>query len=164
MIWQRTYLQGLVAAAMLLGLAVFGTLFAVAARADTFPGNNDTRVAQSAALSFCFYSNFTTSVSTGYYAMSNLDSQTVMYDIEVGTCANYVDVWWSELGGSGIYGFRYCSIPVDSSTCDSSDIKIDFGEIDGDGSWDWEMRRKVATHETGHAVGLGHDSDTNTMT
>ena len=55
-------------------------------------------------------------------------------------------------------GVRDCWLESPTGTCTSSDIKLDFGQIDTGTGDVWEDRRKTAVHEVGHSVGLGHDT------
>jgi hypothetical protein len=130
---------------------------APAAEADTFPGNYDARVADSAGHLFCWHSSFTTDTSVGTYAMDVLDSTTDMYDVAV-LCSNTTDVWWMQANLSGtLRGQRTCEVAVSSTVCDRSNVVLDFPELDV-GSNDWYDRRKTSVHELGHSVGLDHDT------
>lgn len=146
----------------ILGMAVAGILIivpAAGAHANPFPNNYDDAVADSFIHTFCTTSGFTTDPSVATYAMNVLDSTTDLIDSDLGGCSSVTtDAWWWEenLPG-GLRGQRTCFSHSSPGVCDSSDLKLDFGQLDV-GSNDWYDRRKTSVHELGHSVGLGHDS------
>jgi hypothetical protein len=122
--------------------------------------NNDNTLADNAIHTYCYTSGFTTDASVGAYAMAVLGNSTDMDDlfpIDPPFCAfNETDIWFSELNlAPGVRGTRDCWLEDPAGICTSSDIVLDYGEIDN-GALDWEDRRHVAVHEVGHSVGLGH--------
>lgn len=146
-------------ALLLLVLGVLAIVFAPRVRADSFPGNYDTRVADSFFHTFCYDSSFTTDTSIATYSMGTvLDNTTDMFDAYSTSCLNATDVWFVEADlAPGVRGSRTCVVAASSSVCDRSNVTLDIVELDI-GSWDWYDRRKTAIHEVGHSVGLNHDS------
>lgn len=133
--------------------------------ADTFPGNEDTRVADSFIHTFCYTTTFTTDTSVGSYAMGTvLDDTTDMRDSFHSSCGNTTDVWWIEGNLSGtLRGYRVCVVAISSSVCDRSNVYLDYAQLDI-GSNDWHDRRKTSVHEIGHSVGLDHDTSSAMIT
>jgi hypothetical protein len=132
------------------------------AHANPFPNNGDSTVADNSTHTYCYTSGFTTDRSVASYAMSVLDSTTDLTDLfpaTPATCAFMeTDVWWWESNQpAGIRGVRDCWLESPNGICTSSDIDLDFAELDN-GTSDWEDRRKTAVHEVGHSIGLGHDT------
>ncbi|MBP2338002.1 hypothetical protein JOF41_004180 [Saccharothrix coeruleofusca] len=129
------------------------------AQANPFPNNYDSAVADGALHDFCTTTGFTTDRSVATYAMATLDDTTDMTDSDLGGCTNLAtDVWWwQEDLPAGLRGQRSCASHSSPGVCDSSDVKLDYAELDiGDN--DWYDRRKTSVHELGHSVGLGHDT------
>jgi hypothetical protein len=133
------------------------------AHANPFPNNTDSTVADNGLHTYCYTSGFTTDASVASYAMSVLGNTTDMDDqfpIDPPFCQFMeTDVWWFETDLTGTdRGVRDCWIESPTGTCTSSDIKLDFAQIDTGAGGVWEDRRKTAVHEVGHSVGLGHDT------
>ena len=133
------------------------------AHANPFPNNTDSTVADNGLHTYCYTSGFTTDASVASYAMSVLGNTTDMDDqfpIDPPFCQFMeTDVWWFETNLTGTdRGIRDCWIESPTGTCTSSDIKLDFAQIDSGTGSVWEDRRKTAVHEVGHSVGLGHDT------
>lgn len=132
------------------------------AHANPFPNNYDNAVADSSLHTFCTTPGFTTDRTVATYAMSVLDDTTDMTDSDAGGCTNRsTDVWWWEEDlPNTLRGQRRCfshSSPGPPRVCDSSDVKLDYAQLDI-GPNDWYDRRKTSVHELGHSVGLGHDT------
>lgn len=128
-------------------------------QANPFPNNYDSAVADSSLHTFCTTSGFTTDRTVATYAMSVLDTTTDMTISDLGGCsASTTDVWWWEQDLPGtLRGERSCFSHSSPGVCDSSDVKVDYAQLDI-GSNDSEDRRKTSVHELGHSVGLGHDT------
>ncbi|PWK86926.1 hypothetical protein C8D88_10487 [Lentzea atacamensis] len=139
--------------------AALSLVTAGVSQANPFPNNYDSAVADSSLHTFCTTSGFTTDRTVATYAMSVLDLTTDMTDSDLGGCSSFsTDVWWwqQDLPGT-LRGERSCFSHSSPGVCDSSDVKLDYGQLDiGDN--DWEDRRKTSVHELGHSVGLGHDT------
>ncbi len=153
--WRTTRLAALIAGALL--------VLPAAASANPFPGNGDKTVADNGLHTYCYTSGFTTDQSVASYAMGVLDDATDMTDL-IGappdTACVYMetDVWWwqRDLPG-GLRGQRSCWLESPDGICTSSDVTLDFAQLDiGDN--DCYDRRKTAVHEIGHNIGLAHDS------
>lgn len=131
----------------------------VTAHANPFPNNYDSAVADSSLHTFCTTAGFTTDRTVATYAMTVLDDTTDMTDSDIGTCNNVTtDVWWWEEDLPGtLRGERSCYSHSSPGVCDSSDVKVDYAQLDV-GNNDFEDRRKTSVHELGHSVGLGHDT------
>jgi hypothetical protein len=132
------------------------------AQANPFPNNANKTIADNGTHTYCYTSGFTTDRSIATYAMSVLDSTTDMSDLFPTTpefCSfRETDVWWWEMNlTDNLRGRRVCRWESPAGICKSSDLQIDFAELD-EGSNDWYDRRKTAVHELGHSVGLGHDT------
>jgi len=142
----------LVVALLTAGGGVAGTSPALA---DGFPGNNDTRVADSSYHNYCNDAGYG-ETGTSWYAMSTLRDTTDMTIGLVSSCISSTDAVFQEVNlAAGVEGERQCVNATSSSVCNSSEIRIDFAEID-DGTNDWYEYRQVAIHEIGHSVGLNH--------
>ncbi|GAA1406150.1 hypothetical protein ACFQZ4_01485 [Catellatospora coxensis] len=138
-------------------------LLATPGSAYAFPDNGDSTLADNATHTYCYTSGFTTDASVGAYAMAVLGNTTDMDDlfpIDPPTCSFMeTDVWWWELNlAAGVRGTRSCWLESPNGICTSSDLTLDYAELDV-GAFDWEDRRKTAVHEVGHSVGLDHDPD-----
>jgi hypothetical protein len=134
----------------------------VPAHANPFPNNADGTFADNGTHTYCYTSGFTTDRTVASYAMSVLGSTTDMNDLFPTTpqfCSfRETDVWWWEMNLPGnLRGQRTCEWESPASICKSSDLRMDFAELDL-GDDDWYDRRKTAVHELGHSVGLGHDT------
>ncbi|MFI6095201.1 hypothetical protein ACIA8G_06610 [Lentzea sp. NPDC051213] len=149
--FRRFWLLPLVAALPLVTTGV--------SQANPFPNNYDSAVADSSLHTFCTTTGFTTDRTVATYAMSVLDITTDMTDSDLGGCSSVsTDVWWwqQDLPGT-LRGERSCFSHSSPGVCDSSDVKLDYAQLDIGGN-DWEDRRKTSVHELGHSVGLGHDT------
>jgi hypothetical protein len=134
----------------------------VPAHANPFPNNADGTFADNGTHTYCYTSGFTTDRTVASYAMSVLDITTDMTDLFPTTpefCTfRETDVWWWEMNlPDNIRGQRECEWESPAGICKSSDLRMDFAELD-EGDNDWYDRRKTAVHELGHSVGLGHDT------
>lgn len=147
-------------------IALTGALVTPApAAADPFPGNADTTLADSATHIYCLTSTFTTDPEGAHYAMIDvLEGTTGMDSLYRGSCTDSsVDVWWWERNlPAGIRGERQCIVYTSASVCNSSDVRMDYDEIDI-GTSDAEDRRKTAVHEIGHTLGFGHFTQSDAM-
>lgn len=141
--------------------AVAATLVLVGgtASANPFPNNYDSAVADSSLHTFCTTSGFTTDPTVATYAMDTLDNTTDLTDSNIGSCNSVtIDVWWWEEDLPGtLRGERSCFSHSSPGVCDSSDVKLDYAQLDIGGN-DWYDRRKTSVHELGHSIGLGHDT------
>ncbi|HEX6681268.1 MAG TPA: hypothetical protein VF062_00620 [Candidatus Limnocylindrales bacterium] len=142
----------------LVAVTTVAALLLMPGAAYAFPDNGDNTLADNATHTYCYTSSFNTDASVGAYAMSVLGNTTDMDDlfpIDPPFCAFMeTDVWWHELNlAAGIRGSRSCWLESPVGICTSSDLTLDFAEIDI-GSFDWEDRRKVAVHLVGYSVGL----------
>jgi hypothetical protein len=130
--------------------------------ANPFPNNGDATIADNAVHTYCYTSGFSTDTSVGSYAMDVVGDTTDVDDLFPGTpqfCSFMeTDVWWWESDQpAGIRGVRDCWLESPNGICTSSDVDLDFAQLDI-GIDDWEDRRKTAVHEVGHTIGLGHDT------
>jgi hypothetical protein len=146
-------------AALFAGLLL--ALPAVAA-ANPFPNTKDLTVADNDVHTYCYTSTFVTDPTVASYAMDVLDSTTDLTDLISSTTPNCAymetDVWWWETDlPAGTRGSRKCWLESPTGICTSSDVKLDYPELDI-GAYDWEDRRKTGVHELGHSIGLGHDT------
>lgn len=141
-----------IAATLVVGIAALAIPQALA---DPFPGTNDGRRADGTTHVYCYHESVTIYGPLSY-AMVNLDSQTDMTRSYSSTCYSSTDVVWIEgdLAGT-LRGSRGCVKAISSTICDSSELTLDYAQIDV-GSDDDEDRKKTACHELGHSVGLGH--------
>lgn len=131
--------------------------------ADSFPGTNAGKLADSAWHNYCVEAGTSANHRSALvYGMTTVGGTT---DINVGetSCGYNTDVWLGSYNLTGnLRGIYSCWNPASSTICNSSHVRLDFPQLDI-GSYDWEDRRKTAVHEVGHSVGLGHYSGANAM-
>ena len=133
------------------------------AHATPFPGNGDSTFADNDLHTYCYTPGFTTDESVGSYGMWVLGDTTDMdhlFPLDPPTCHFMeTDIWWWEADLPGTdRGVRDCWLESPAGICTSSDITLDFAQIDSGAAPVWEDRRKTAVHEVGHSIGLGHDN------
>jgi len=146
----------------LVGPAILVAVLGIAspAHANPFPNNYNLSVADNDLHTYCYTDTFVTDPSVADYAMAVLGNTTDMTDelmIDPPFCGLFRgnDVWWWEEDlPAGTRGERSCELVNVPGKCASSDVRLDFAELDI-GTFDWEDRRKTGVHEVGHSVGLG---------
>ncbi len=174
---RRSRLTGLVLLASLATL-VTSIVPAAPASADHFGGSGGPayvdKVADGKDHSYCFYSNIIGSERDVYEdGMALLDAQTVMFDMYHNTCHTYTDIMYLDNPNLGYWtdGLTLCVNQHSSSVCDGYWIATDFAGMRtkiapwqpadlGYASWSVQ-ETKLVMHETGHSVGLNHDTYTN---
>lgn len=78
-------------------------------------------------------------------------------------CTTTTDVWFyaDYFGGCCSYGTWQCYTTNGAGECETGDLKLNRSALDGEGQ---DTKEKVACHEQGHSVGLGHaTTDTTCM-
>jgi hypothetical protein len=148
----------------LVGSAILVAVLSLAspAHANPYPNNYNLAVPGNGLHTYCLTDTFVTDPSVADYAMAVLGNTTDMTDmlmIDPPFCGfRQNDVWfWEEDLPAGTRGERSCELDGQAGICMSSDVRLDFPELDN-GDFDWEDRRKTGVHEVGHSVGLGHDT------
>ena len=132
------------------------------AHANPFPNNGDSAVADNGVHTYCYTSGFTTDTSVAAMPWRCSATRPTWTTCSRST-RRPASSWrrtcggWSQPAGRH-RGMRDCWLESPAGICTSSDIKLDFAEIDSGTGADWEDRRKTAVHEVGHSVGLGHDT------
>lgn len=117
---------------------------------------------------FCFDSNVNSSERGRFRdAMEYLDSASLMYDVETGTCGTSTDIIYQYAtpipAAPGARGYDSCELRTGylNLQCDRNPIYIDYSQIlsESDASHPFETNiHKTIRHETGHSVGFSHHS------
>jgi hypothetical protein len=95
------------------------------------------------------------------WARDHLDNHTDMSTTFSETCQTQTDVWFyaEYLGGCCLWGTWDCFTWNGAGECETGDMKLNRSALDGKGQ---DNKDKVACHEQGHSVGLGHDNGSTT--
>lgn len=131
------------------------------ATADPFGGGPPTMGyrADNAGQDYCTVVAWPTSWGWPFVdAMTNLDSQTDMYDTYASSCGSQTDIRGARSTsagmGSTVRGSYQCTKFVTTgSVCDQGTILMNVDLLT-----DYQQRRKTFCHEIGHSVGLQHNS------
>lgn len=128
---------------------------------------------------FCFSSSLPNDGSRSMYydAMAYLDERTDIYDMDAGSCGSATDVVYIRndnlmVNGAPVRGFAPCMYYLIYAFCDQAWAGINYAAIANDsavfapGDFNNYIINAVKTvrHETGHTVGLSHQSYDDAMT